>query len=224
MTCFAIGAATWPPVASFPRSPPSSTITPTAMRAVCAGPAGANAVNHAFGGPFVLADVPVLPATTTPGICARRSRCRFDDVHHHRAELGGRGGRERVAVVLRPERRDRLAGGRVADLGDEPRLEHRAAVRDRRGDQPDVQRVQEVVVQPDRGSRERRLVVVEVRRHREAAGLPRQDERDRVVQARRRLPRDRLDLAQAVRLRLRGHLVGRRAPSRSGRTSRCTTR
>ena len=70
MTCFAIGAATWPPVASFPRSPPSSTITPTAMRAVCAGPAGANAVNHAFGGPFVLAEVPVLPATTRPGICA----------------------------------------------------------------------------------------------------------------------------------------------------------
>jgi hypothetical protein len=41
------------------------------MRGVSVSPAGANDVNHAFGGtfsPFVA--VPVLPATTTPGICA----------------------------------------------------------------------------------------------------------------------------------------------------------
>jgi hypothetical protein len=31
MTALAIGAATWPPVASLPRSPPSSTTTATAI-------------------------------------------------------------------------------------------------------------------------------------------------------------------------------------------------
>jgi hypothetical protein len=64
ITCLAIGADTCPPVASFPRLPPSRTITATAMRASSPGSAGANAVNHAFGGrfsPFVA--VPVLPAT-----------------------------------------------------------------------------------------------------------------------------------------------------------------
>ena len=93
MTCFAIGAATWPPVASFPRSPPSSTITATAMRAVCAGPAGANAVNHAFGGALRVGRGPGLARDDQAGDLRRRAGAAVDDVHHHRAELGGRGGR-----------------------------------------------------------------------------------------------------------------------------------
>ena len=76
MTALAMGAATRPPVASLPRSPPSMTITATAMRggALSLGPA--KAVNQALGGVAQLGsvpqfvEVPVFPATTHPGICA----------------------------------------------------------------------------------------------------------------------------------------------------------
>ena len=64
-TFAAIGAATAPPVASLPRLPPRSTITDTAT---CGFSAGANAMNHACGGPPSACAVPVLPATVTPGI------------------------------------------------------------------------------------------------------------------------------------------------------------
>src|SRR6266581_3157145 len=71
MTCLAIGAATRPPVASFPSDPPFKTITATAIVGVCPGAAFPKHTNHALGavvGPFVA--VPVLPATWIPGICA----------------------------------------------------------------------------------------------------------------------------------------------------------
>src|SRR5690606_17201480 len=69
MTPAAIGAATREPVASLPRSPPSSTTTATAT---WGSSAGANAVNHAEGATPSVPDwaVAVLPAAATPAIWA----------------------------------------------------------------------------------------------------------------------------------------------------------
>src|SRR5690606_16765709 len=67
-TARAIGAATRPPVASEPSDPPRSTTTATAT---WGSSAGAKAVNHACGSsPSACCAVPVLPATSTPPICA----------------------------------------------------------------------------------------------------------------------------------------------------------
>ncbi len=68
----AIGAATRPPVASEPRSPPFSTSTATAYwRSPGWGTAGAKPTNHACGcRPSATWAVPVLPATWIPSICA----------------------------------------------------------------------------------------------------------------------------------------------------------
>src|SRR5882757_382929 len=67
-TCFAIGAATRPPVTSALLDPPCSTSTAIAY---FGWSAGANAMNHACGfSPVTVSAVPVLPATLTPGICA----------------------------------------------------------------------------------------------------------------------------------------------------------
>src|SRR5205085_7086880 len=69
ITFRAIGAATAPPEAASPAPPPFSTITATAT---LGSSAGANAVNQASGAaPGLVCAVPVLPATLTPGICAR---------------------------------------------------------------------------------------------------------------------------------------------------------
>src|SRR5713226_5884221 len=68
MTCCAIGAESFPPVASLPRLPPFSTSTATA---IFGASAGAKAMNQACGGcPAAVCAVPVLPATFTPGIWA----------------------------------------------------------------------------------------------------------------------------------------------------------
>src|SRR2546428_6932685 len=68
ITCLAIGAATWPPVASLPRLPPSNTTTATT---ICGFPAGAKDTNQAWGAaPVPCWAVPVLPATVMPGILA----------------------------------------------------------------------------------------------------------------------------------------------------------
>ena len=61
MICFAIGAATSPPVACW-----RSTTTATAMRGLSAG---AKAMNHVLLRPETpVSAVPVLPATEMPGI------------------------------------------------------------------------------------------------------------------------------------------------------------
>ena len=63
-----MGAATWPPVASLPRSPPFSTTTATA---ILRSPRSAKPMNQACGGlPLACWAVPVLPNTGVPGICA----------------------------------------------------------------------------------------------------------------------------------------------------------
>src|SRR5690606_28568850 len=68
MIARAIGAATRPPVASEPSEPPRSTSTATATSGLSAG---AKPVNHACGSsPAACWAVPVLPATSTPLICA----------------------------------------------------------------------------------------------------------------------------------------------------------
>src|SRR5699024_2710117 len=68
MTAFAIGAATFAPVASLPSEPPFSTTTATAT---WGSSAGAKAVNHAcWAFSLPVSAVPVLPATFVPEICA----------------------------------------------------------------------------------------------------------------------------------------------------------
>src|SRR5262245_24094780 len=68
MTDFAIGAASRPPLMSEGSSRPDSTTTATA---ICGSSAGAKETNHACGlVPSPCCAVPVLPATSMPGICA----------------------------------------------------------------------------------------------------------------------------------------------------------
>ena len=68
MTALAMGAAVRPPVASLPASPPSSTTTATA---ICRSPDPVKPMNQACGSlPRACWAVPVLPATSRPGIWA----------------------------------------------------------------------------------------------------------------------------------------------------------
>ena len=78
--CLAIGAATSPPVASLPKSPPFSTITATAYRGASAG---ANAMNHACGfSPFDagLRGAGLARHRDALAICAARAGALLDDL------------------------------------------------------------------------------------------------------------------------------------------------
>ncbi len=109
-------------------------------------------MNQAFGGrpsPFVA--VPVLPADLDPGICAGGPVPLVHDGDHHLGErrggLGGdRAGRTRSGRTAAPPR-PCASRTSVTSRG----VVHRAAVGDRGRDQRHLQRVHEVVVQPDRG-------------------------------------------------------------------------
>ena len=69
ITRAAMGAATEPPLALSPTSPPDSTNTATAIEGCSTGP---NPMNQACGRPSSPVAVPVFPATLMPGTAARR--------------------------------------------------------------------------------------------------------------------------------------------------------
>ena len=145
ISCFAIGAATAPPK-------PFVLAARRPRRRRRAGfSAGAKKMNQASYTVLhaQVSAVPVLPATTTPGICARCAGARLHDLDHHVLQIAPAVcGFVAVPEHVRVQPLDHRAAGRE-HLLDQRRPHHDALVRDRRGDHRHLQRRRQHLLLPE---------------------------------------------------------------------------